>query len=161
MAEPEVNKPPAGNAGKPSARKKTRRFLLQAMYQWQMTKTPVNELETQFRTGYDMKKADVEYFHAVLHGICKQVNDLDEAIRPYLDRRVEELDPIELGVFRIAVYELTQRVDVPFKVVINEAIELAKLFGATESHKYVNGVLDKLAQKLRVAEIKHSKPDAD
>ena len=154
MADSQTNKPQISNVGKPSARKKSRKFLLQAMYQWQLAKTPISKLENQFRTDFDMKKADIEYFHDLLHGICKQTDVLDKAIEPYLDRRVDELDPIELGIFRIAVYELTQRVDVPYKVVLNEAIELAKLFGATESHKYVNGVLDKLAQKLRVAELK-------
>ena len=160
MGDSKINKPKPSNVGKPAARKKARKFLLQAMYQWHITKTPINELEKQFRTDFDMKKADIEYFHDVLHGIPKYVTELDKYIEPYLERRVDELDPIELSVFRIAVYELTQRVDVPYKVVINEAIELAKLFGATDSHKYVNGVLDKLAQKLRVMEFKKKGKDS-
>jgi N utilization substance protein B len=142
---------------KPSARKKSRKFLLQALYQWQIAKTPVHELAAQFRTDFDMKKADLDYFHDLLTGITSQIGVLDKQVAPYLDRRLDELDHIELAIFRIATYELTQRVDVPYKVVINEAIELAKLFGATESHKYVNGVLDKVAQKLRVMEFKHQR----
>jgi len=149
------NKPKPSNVGKPSARKKARKFLLQAMYQWQLSKTPINELEAQFRADFDMKKADIEYFHALIHGIPAHADSINQHIEPYLDRRVDELDPIELSIFRIAVYELTQRVDVPYKVVINEAVDLAKLFGATDSHKYINGVLDKVAQKLRVMEFKN------
>ncbi|MBL4865840.1 MAG: transcription antitermination factor NusB [Pseudomonadales bacterium] len=160
MGDSQTKKLKPSNVGKPAARKKARRFLLQAMYQWQLAKTPIDELEEQFRTDFDMKKADIEYFHDVLQGIPQHVNDLDRHIEPYLDRRLDELDPIELGILRIAVYELTQRVDVPYKVVINEAVELAKLFGATDGHKYVNGVLDKLAQKLRVMEFKHNSKDS-
>lgn len=156
MGDAPNNKLKPSNVGKPSARKKSRKFLLQAMYQWQLNKIPANELEDQFRIDFDMKKADIEYFHALLRGILLEVGVVDKHFEPYLDRRLDELDPIELSIFRIAAYELTQRVDVPYKVVINEAIELAKLFGATDSHKYVNGVLDKLAQKCRLRELKNS-----
>ncbi len=140
----------------PAARRKARRFSVQALYQWHMTGAPLNEIESQFRVDNDMRKTDVAYFHELLHEIPKCINELDDYFKPYLDRDISELDRVELAILRIGSYELSKRVDVPFKVVINEAIELAKYFGADESHKYVNGVLDKVAQKLRVVELKKS-----
>jgi N utilization substance protein B len=138
----------------PAARRKARRFTVQALYQWQMTGANLGEIETQFRVDNDMRKTDVAYFHELLHEIPKCVNELDETFRPLLDREIKDLDRVELAILRIGTYELSKRPDVPFKVAINEGIELAKYFGATESHKYVNGILDKVAQRLRVAEMK-------
>ncbi|MFZ5603446.1 MAG: transcription antitermination factor NusB [Pseudomonadota bacterium] len=138
----------------PAARRKARRFTVQALYQWQMTGANIGEIETQFRTDNDMCKTDVAYFHELLHEIPKCVNELDETFRPLLDREIKDLDRVELAILRIGTYELSRRPDVPFKVAINEGIELAKYFGATESHKYVNGILDKVAQRLRVLEMK-------
>lgn len=141
----------------PAARRKARRFTLQALYQWQMTGANIGEIETQFRVDNDMRKTDVSYFHELLHEIPKCVNELDDAFRPLLDRELKDLDRVELAILRIGTYELSKRPDVPFKVAINEGIELAKHFGATDSHKYVNGILDKVAQRLRVLELKASK----
>lgn len=141
----------------PAARRKARRFTVQALYQWQMTGANIGEIETQFRTDNDMCKTDVTYFHELLHEIPKCVNELDETFRPLLDREIKDLDRVELAILRIGTYELSRRPDVPFKVAINEGIELAKYFGATESHKYVNGILDKVAQRLRVLEMKANK----
>lgn len=138
----------------PAARRKARRFTVQALYQWQMTGANIGVIETQFRTDNDMCKTDVAYFHELLHEIPKCVNELDETFRPLLDREIKDLDRVELAILRIGTYELSRRPDVPFKVAINEGIELAKYFGATESHKYVNGILDKVAQRLRVLEMK-------
>lgn len=138
----------------PAARRKARRFTVQALYQWQMTGANIGVIETQFRTDNDMCKTDVAYFHELLHEIPKCVNELDETFRPLLDREIKDLDRVELAILRIGTYELSKRPDVPFKVAINEGIELAKYFGATESHKYVNGILDKVAQRLRVLEMK-------
>lgn len=138
----------------PAARRKARRFTVQALYQWQMTGANLGEIETQFRVDNDMRKTDVAYFHELLHEIPKCVNELDDTFRPLLDRDIKDLDRVELAILRIGTYELSKRPDVPFKVAINEGIELAKYFGATESHKYVNGILDKVAQRLRVAEMK-------
>ena len=138
----------------PSARRKARRFTVQALYQWQMTGTNLGEIETQFRVDNDLRKTDVEYFHELLHGIPKCINELDGYYVPFLDRELKDLDKVELAILRIGVYELSKRVDVPYKVAINEGIELVKYFGATESHKYINGILDKVAQKLRVLEMK-------
>lgn len=142
----------------PSARRKARRFAVQALYQWQMTGANLGEIETQFRVDNDMCKTDVEYFHELLHEIPKCLNELDGSFKELLDRDITELDRVELAILRIGTYELCKRIDVPFKVAINEGIELAKYFGATESHKYVNSILDKVAQRLRVAEMK-AKPE--
>jgi len=122
-----------------------------------MTGANIGEIETQFRVDNDMRKTDVAYFHELLHEIPKCVNELDDTFRPLLDRDIKELDKVELAILRIGTYELSKRPDVPFKVAINEGIELAKYFGATESHKYVNGILDKVAQRLRVVELKAQK----
>jgi N utilization substance protein B len=138
----------------PAARRKARRFTVQALYQWQMTGANIGEIETQFRVDNDMRKTDVAYFHELLHEIPKCVNELDGIFKPLLDREIKDLDRVELAILRIGTYELSKRPDVPFKVAINEGIELAKYFGATESHKYVNGILDKVAQRLRVLELK-------
>lgn len=138
----------------PSARRKARRFAVQALYQWHIADDALSNIEAQFRTDNDMKKVDGDYFHELLHDIPKNLTEIDELFAPYLDRDINQLDPIELAIFRIATYELKFRIDVPYKVVINEAIELAKVFGATDSHKYINGVVDKLAMRLRSVEIK-------
>ncbi len=143
----------------PAARRKARRFAVQALYQWQMTGANLGEIETQFRVDNDMRKTDVEYFHELLHEIPKCLNELDETYKGLLDREIKELDRVELAILRIGTYELSKRIDIPFKVAINEGIELAKYFGATESHKYVNGVLDKVAQRMRVAELKANPPE--
>ena len=149
-----------------AARRKARRFTVQALYQWQMTGANLREIETQFRVDNDLRKTDSAYFHELLHEIHKCINELDGYFIPFLDRELKDLDQVELAILRIGTYELSKRVDVPYKVAINEGIELAKYFGATESHKYVNGVLDRVAQKLRVLEVKAepkaaAEPDAD
>ena len=138
---------------RPAARRKARKFATQALYQWQMTKHSLNEIETQFRTDNDMRKTDTGYFHELLHEIPGNVNELDSYFEPYLDRDKSELDQVELAILRIGIYELAKRLDVPYRVAINEGVELAEIFGATDSHKYVNGILDKSAQKLRLAEL--------
>lgn len=140
----------------PTARRKARRFAVQALYQWHMADDALSNIEAQFRVDNDMKKVDGDYFHELLHEIPSHLTELDELVAPFLDREMNQLDPVELAIFRIAAYELKYRIDVPYKVVINESIELAKIFGATESHKYINGVLDKLAARVRLAEIKGS-----
>lgn len=150
------NKPNEGNGAvlKPSARKKARRFAVQALYQWQMTGANLTDIETQFRVDNDFKKTDADYFHVLLHGVPSCVNELDEAFVKYLDRDKKDLDQVELAILRVGVYELSKRLDVPYRVVINEGIELAKTFGATESHKYVNGILDKASQAIRMVEVR-------
>ncbi|QJD72018.1 transcription antitermination factor NusB [Marinobacterium sp. LSUCC0821] len=135
-------------------RRNARSFTLQALYSQELTQNPTNEVEAHFRVDNDMSETDVPLFSELLQGINTQKADLDKAFEIYLDRRVDELDPIELSILRIGSFELINRIEVPYKVAINESVELAKIFGATDSHRYVNGVLDKLAQKVRMVEIK-------
>lgn len=137
-----------------SARRKARRFAVQALYQWQVSGSGLNDIEAEFLVDNDMSKVDLEYFQDIFHGVPKEKSKLDEKIQPFLDRRINELTPVELAILRLGAYEMCHRIDVPYKVVINEAVELAKIFGATDGHKYVNGVLDKLAQRERMVEIK-------
>ena len=148
---PKAKKP---MSAKPAARKKARRFAVQALYQWHMTGANLTDIEAQFRAENDFKKTDTEYFHMLLHGIPSCVHDVDAGFEKYLDRDKKDLDRVELAILRVGVYELLKRLDVPYRVVINEGIELAKTFGATESHKYVNGILDKASQALRMVEVR-------
>lgn len=138
---------------KPAARRKARELALQGVYSWQMTDNPVEQIELSIATSNNMEEVDTSYFQELLRAVIKDTATLDAAIKPYLGRLPEELDLVEKAVLRISAYELTQRIDVPYKVVINEAIELAKAFGAEESHKFVNGVLDKAVKTLRKNEL--------
>jgi N utilization substance protein B len=134
-------------------RRKARHYGMQALYQWYMAGASLSDIEAEFRDEYDFTHVDLEYFQALLHGIPACVDELDEILAPMLDRDLNDLDPIEHTLLRMGMYELTQRIDVPYKVVINEEVALAKKFGATDSHKYINGVLDKAARQLRKVEI--------
>ncbi len=138
----------------PSARRKARKFIVQALYQWELTGNALNEIDAQFRTENDMEKVDTEYFSKLLHGVPSKRSELEAEMAPFLDRTVAELDPVSLSILRMGIYELTHCIDVPYKVVINESVNLAKTFGATDSFKYINGVLDKAARKHRSTEIK-------
>ncbi len=147
---------PARKSKKPSKtemRREARNFALQALYQWHMAGASLAEIEAEFRTEQDMSRVDLELFSELLHAIPAQVSELDQQISPCLDRALADLDPVELNVLRIGTFELASRLQVPYKVAINEAVNLAKTFGATDSHKYVNGVLDKLSKTLRAAEV--------
>ena len=134
---------------KPAARKKARQLALQGLYAWQMSGNAIAQVELTIATTNDMSKVDMDYFQALLNGVANKVEALDKSIKPFLGRLPEELDPVERAILRLATFELVERIDTPFKVVINESIELAKLFGAEESHKFVNGVLDKAVKSLR------------
>ncbi|MAT94509.1 MAG: transcription antitermination factor NusB [Halioglobus sp.] len=134
-------------------RRKARHYGMQALYQWYMAQAPLGAIEAEFLAEYDFEHVDRDYFHALLHEVPATVDELDATLEPLLDRALKELDPIEHTLLRMGVYELARRQDVPFKVVINEAVALAKKFGATDSHKYVNGVLDKAARELRRPEV--------
>lgn len=144
---------PAPARPKASARRKARSLALQALYSWHMADQPLSDIEAQFRTDNDFSKVDSAYFHELLTGVPRNLDELDNQLGAVLDRDIKELDPVELAILRIGVYELLKRIDVPYRVVINEAIEMAKSFGATDGHKYVNGILDKLAPRLRKAEV--------
>jgi N utilization substance protein B len=132
-------------------RRKARRLVLQALYQQQMTGAEATDIEAQFRAEFT-GKTDWDYFHEAFAAIAAQLQELDALLEPYLDRKIKSLDPISLALLRLGVYELRDRIDIPSRVTINECIELAKSFGATDSHKYVNGLLDKLAKALRPLE---------
>ncbi len=136
------------------ARKWARRAAIQALYQWQLSDLSLNEIEKQFRDEQDMRKVDMEYFSELLHKVPASLDELDKALVPYLDRGIEEVDPIERAILRLGTYELKSRIDIPYKVVISEGVHLAKTFGSAESHKYINGILDKVARQLRKVEMK-------
>jgi len=138
---------------RPAARRKARRFILQALYQMQMTGDPSETVEVQFRQDHDMKNVDTLYFHEMLLAVDTSRQELDEMITLKLDRKFSELDPIEMCILRLGTSELKQRIDIPFRVVINESVELAKQFGAAESHKYINSILDLVAKDLRAIEV--------
>ncbi|MBP7370956.1 MAG: transcription antitermination factor NusB [Arenimonas sp.] len=137
----------------PAARSRSRRRALQAVYAWQLSHTPVNLLLEQFSNEQDMEVADLDYFDALVRGVIANQPALDEALAMYVDRPMEQVDPIERAVLRLAAFELRDRLDVPYRVIINEAIEIAKRFGSDHGHTYVNGVLDQAAGQWRVAEI--------
>lgn len=147
------------SAGRPkaSARRKARSLAVQALYGWHVANLPLSDIEAQYRADNDFAKVDGVYFHELLTGVGRNLTELDEHLASVLDRPVRELDPIEMAILRLGVYELVHRIDVPYKVVINEGIELAKIFGATDGHKYVNGILDKLAPSLRSVEVNASR----
>lgn len=135
------------------ARSKARRAAVQALYQWQLSHQDVCDIETQFLAEQDMVKLEIPYFQELLRKIPAHLDELDAHIAPVLDRPLENVDPVERAILRIGTYELVFRLDVPYRVVINEGVEMAKVFGGEEGYKYVNGILDKLAYKLRKAEI--------
>lgn len=137
---------------RPAARRKARRFALQALYEWAISGNPMFEIEARYRVENDMHKVDLDYFHELIHEIARRCEAIDQAFLPHLDRKFQELDHVERAILRIGTYELLHRLDVPYRVVINEGIELAKDFGATDSHKYVNGILDEVAKAHRQAE---------
>lgn len=133
---------------KVSARRRARECAVQALYSWAVSGNSAQEIELAFMLDQDMNGVDKPYFRKLLHQTLTNIEAVDFSISAYLDRRFDELDPIEKAVLRVAVYELQFELDVPYKVVINEAIEVAKVFGSDESHKYINGVLDKIAPAL-------------
>ena len=132
-------------------RRKARRLIMQALYQWQLSGGELTEIEAQFRAEF-IGKTDWDYFHEVFTAIPNQAVELQELLVPHLDREFKALDPVEKAILLIGTFELKNRIEIPYRVVINESIELAKSFGATESHKYINGILDKLVTYLRPRE---------
>ena len=138
----------------PAARSRARRRALQALYAWQMSNSPVDKVIEQFQAEQDMEVADLEYFEALVRGVVQHAEELDAVLAKFIDRTVAQVDPIERAVLRIAGFELAHRLDVPYRVVINEAIETTKRFGAEHGHTYVNGVLDKAARAWRSAELR-------
>lgn len=141
-----------------SSRRRAREFALQGLYEWQINPREGDEIDAHIREQDEFAKCDRAHYDALLHGCINQRAQLDEALLKFLDRPVEELSPVEHAVLWIGAYELTHCMDVPYKVAINEAVELAKSFGGTDGHKYVNGVLDHLAPGLRPDEVKAARP---
>ena len=135
-----------------SARRRSRELALQGLYAWQLSGEGASGLQTQLAQSKEFGKADSEYFTRLLEGTIGEAGALEGLIAPALDRKPKELSPVERGILLLAAFELTHAPEIPYKVVINEAVELAKEFGGTDGHKYVNGVLDKLAAKLRPGE---------
>lgn len=133
---------------KVSPRRRARECAVQALYSWSVSKNELADVELAFITDQEMKGVDMPYFRKLLQGSAEHSDDLEQTLAPHLDRSTGELDPIEKAILLMAAFELKYQADVPYKVVINEAIEVAKVFGAEESHKYINGVLDKLAPAL-------------
>ena len=134
---------------KPAARRKARVLALQAIYSWQLSGNAIATIEQHMLLENDVTKMDVEYFKDLARGVSVHHAQLDELLAPHLARPFEDLDMVEKAILRLSGYELKFREDVPYKVAINESIELAKLFGAEDSHKFVNGVLDKAVKDLR------------
>jgi len=134
---------------KPSPRRKARELTVQAVYSWQISQNSVNDIEVNFITDNSKRRFDIEYFQQLLRGVTNSVAELDLAISPHVDRPLDDIDQVEKAILRVAIFELSDCQDVPYRVVINEAIELAKLFAADDSHKFINGVLDKAVKLIR------------
>jgi N utilization substance protein B len=137
------------SASSRSPRSRARRAALQALYQWQMTAEAPDTIAGQFRDEKSSKRMDEAYFLGLLHGVPCNVEDLDARLAPFLDRPVAQVDAVERAILRMGAFELAQRKEVPWRVVINECVELAREFGAEQSHRYVNAILDKLARVIR------------
>jgi N utilization substance protein B len=135
------------------AKTNARKCAVQALYQWQMSGDSLNYIEAYFVEESHLKGAQKSYFSELFHGVPKQLNTIDAALSEFVDRPVEKIDPVERAILRIGVYELINRLETPYKVIINEGVNLAKEFGAEGSHKYINGILDKVCQKQRAVEI--------
>ncbi len=140
-------------AGPKGSRHKARRCAVQAIYQWQLTHQPPEDIETHFVLDHAMSDVDVEYFHHLVREIPLHLHELDDHIIPHLDREIGDVDPVERAILRIGAYELEFHPEIPYRVILNEAVELAKTFGAEHGHKYVNGVLDRVAIELRPHEL--------
>ncbi|NOT12857.1 MAG: transcription antitermination factor NusB [Methylococcaceae bacterium] len=134
------------------ARTNARKAAVQALYQWQMTGQSLIDIEGQFLEEGRLNDTQKAYFYELFHGVPQYLDEIDQALSEFVDRPVDKIDPVERAILRIGVYELQHRLDMPFRVILNEGINLAKHFGADGSHKYVNGILDKVAQKKRTVE---------
>ena len=138
--------------GLAKARGKARRMAMQALYQWQMTADDVDGIEQQFLEENDMKSVDQEYFSELLLGVMREIGRIDDALEKHMPRKINAVDPVERAILRIATYEFIERLDVPYRVVLNEAVVLSKKFCSEKSHTFVNAVLDKVARDTRIHE---------
>jgi N utilization substance protein B len=154
VTSPTPKPSPTGKRPAPkSARRRSREVALQGLYEWLVSGTDAGVIDAHMREQDGFDKCDSTHFDALLHGAIREAADLDAALTRHVDRKTTELSPVEHGVLLIGCYELKHCIDVPYKVAINEAVELAKSFGGTDGHKYVNGVLDKAAADLRPVEV--------
>jgi len=145
---------PAAKPAKPkSARRRSREIALQGLYEWLVSGTDAGVIDAHMREQEGFDKADRAHFDALLHGCIREATAIDAVLTRHVDRKTTLLSPVEHGVLMIGVYELQHCIEIPYKVAINEAVELAKSFGGTDGHKYVNGVLDKAAFDLRPIEV--------
>ncbi|PLZ01248.1 transcription antitermination factor NusB [Burkholderia sp. WAC0059] len=135
-----------------SARRRSRELATQGLYQWLLSGVPASEIDVQLRGAQGYEKADHEHLEAILNGVIRDADALSADITPFLDRPIDQLSPVERAILLVATFELRHHVDVPYRVVINEAVEIAKTFGGADGYKYVNGVLDKLSAQLRATE---------
>ena len=134
-------------------RHRAREFALQGLYQWLLANEDAGAIDANIREAHGFDKADADHFNVLLHGSIKQAATLRENLAPLIDRPIEQLSPVEHAALLIGAYELANHIEIPYKVVINEAVELTKSFGGIDGHKYVNGVLDKFAAKVRNVEV--------
>jgi N utilization substance protein B len=138
---------------KTKAKQKARKLLVQALYSWELGGTDLQTIEVNFHLENDMRKIDTDLFKKVLYEVPENLAKIDEAYQPYIDREQDQLDPVSRAVLRIATYELLFSIEVPYKVAINEGVNLAKTFGPTDAYKFINGVLDRVAAQARAVEI--------
>lgn len=138
-------------------RHRAREFALQGLYQWLLNNEEAGAIDAHIREAHGFNKADAEHFDALLHGTIKQVAALRQDLAPLIDRPIDQLSPVEHAALLIGAYELINHIEIPYKVVINEAVELTKSFGGIDGHKYVNGVLDKYAATVRAVEVEDAK----
>ena len=142
---------------KPKQKQKARRLLVQALYSWDVGGTDLIDIEAEFHVDNDMGKVDTSLFHNILFGVPKNLAEIDASYEPHLDRENKDLDPVSRAVLRIASYEMLYSIKVPYKVVINEGVNLAKTYGPTDAFKFINGVLDKVAVDRRAIEVAANK----
>ncbi len=142
---------------KVSARSRARQLAVQGLYEWHLSGNKINDIAAQCLDAKRGKNIDEPYFEELIFKVSSMVDGLNETLIPFLSRGINEIDPVERAILQLSAYELTQKIDIPYKVVINEAIELAKTFGAEQSHKFVNGILDKVAEQSRAVEFKANK----
>ncbi len=153
----EPNKPALTNAvtnkGLAKARGKSRRLAMQAIYQWQMTGDSITDIKQQFFEENNISTFDSAFFSELVSGVASSINALDPLLEKYMTRSIESVDPVERSILRLASYEFINRLDVPYRVVLNEAVNIAKEYCAEKSHTFVNAVLDKVAKEIRVVEV--------
>jgi N utilization substance protein B len=138
---------------KTKAKQKARKLLVQALYSWELGGTDLHTIEVNFHLENDMSKVDTELFKTILFGVPQNLEQIDSAYQKYLDREEEKLDPVSRAILRLTAYELIFSIEVPYKVAINEGVNLAKTFGPTDAFKFINGVLDRVAADTRAVEI--------